>query len=163
MIVKDATVLILLGKTSFLEKACEMFKQVIIPESVKNEILKGKEKGFADAIITGNLIRENKIEVKKAEMKEIKKFEEFGLFGGEAEAVALYFKENADYIASDDNAVRKNRVVLGLDLVGTPSIIAMLARKKLINRKKAVEGLEELKKIGYFHEYVIDRIKEEFL
>lgn len=93
-----------------------------------------------------------------ANEERIKEIERFGIMGGEAEAVALYLDGKYDAIASDDNAVRENRALLNLKVIGTPTIIKWMFEKGVIEKKKAVESLEELKKIGWFEGGLLDRI-----
>ena len=63
IVVKDAMVLIHLAKLSILEKSCNYFKEVLIPELVYKEILEGKEKDFSDVPIVIDLIKNKKIKI----------------------------------------------------------------------------------------------------
>ena len=159
MIIKDSMVIIHLAKITLLEKSCEYFKDVIIPKMVYNEVLAGKEKGQADVKIVLDLMESNKIKVKDIKNKVlIKKVEEFNIQRGEAEALALYWQEEADYLATDDDNVRKKSMILNISLIGTPVIILKLYKEKLINKNKFEESLSELKKIGWFNNIIIDKI-----
>lgn len=86
------------------------------------------------------------------------KAEEFNVKRGEAQAVALYWQENADYLATDDDNVRKRSMLLNIRVVGTPAIILKLYIEKLIEKNKLYESLAELRKIGWFSNSVIDKI-----
>lgn len=164
MIVKDAMVLIHLAKITLLQKSCEHFKNVAIPEAVYNEILMGKEKGYPDATVILDLIKSKKIKMKHIEDKSLmKRAEEFNIQRGEAGAVALYIAEKADYLATDDDNVRKKSSLLGLRLIGTPAIILKLYKHKTITKDKFEDSLNELRKIGWFNNSVIDKILMEGL
>mgnify|MGYP001559168069 CR=1 FL=1 len=164
MIIKDTMVVIHLAKITMLEKSCGYFKDTAIPEAVRNEILFGKEKGYADVKVILDLIEAKKIIVKNVRNKGlIKKAEEFNMQRGEAEAVALYWQEKADYLATDDDNVRKKGTLLDIKVIGTPAIVLKLYKEKLIEREKFEESLSELRRIGWFSDTVIDKIKMEGL
>jgi len=159
MIIKDSMVLIHLAKISLLEKSCDYFKRIIIPKLVYKEIIKGEEKGFPDVQIIAGLIKNKKITIKKVEdKKRIKRANQFNIQGGEAEVVALYWQEKANMIATDDDNVRKKKVLLNLKIIGTPSIILGLYKKKMINREKLTQSISELKKIGWFSNAILDNM-----
>ncbi len=159
MIIKDSMVLIHLAKITLLEKSCEYFKKIVIGEEVYKEILEGKEKGYPDVEIIEKAIKNMGIDVKKVkDIKLLEKAKNYNLQGGEMESVALYWQEKADYLASDDDNVRKKAAVLNIKLIGTPSIILNLYKYKIIGRDKFVSGVLELKKIGWFNNSVIDKL-----
>jgi len=160
MIVKDATVLIHLAKTTLLEKSCEMFKKVIVPSLVYEEAVEeGKERNYEDSFLIDNLIKKGKIEVKKVKKKELlEQLGELNIQGGEAESIALYLQEEVDLIASDDNSVIRKREILEINLIGTPSIILTLYKNRLIDKEKTKKSIKRLREIGWFNNSVLDRI-----
>jgi len=159
MIVKDAMVVIHLAKITLLEKSCEHFKPALIPEEVHREILEGGKKGYEDAQIIQELIKAGKVSVKHVRDKKLlKRAKEFNVQRGEAESLALYWQEKAEYLASDDDNLRKKSTLLNLKLIGTPAIILKLYRDKLIDNSKLQESLQVLRKIGWFSNAVIDTI-----
>ena len=86
-IIFDASTLILLAKTELLREVTDEAK-IIIPEKVKAEC---SSKESIDALLISTLIKEKKIEVKKAgNPKAIKKIQrDFRIGPGEAEALWL--------------------------------------------------------------------------
>jgi predicted nucleic acid-binding protein len=159
MIIKDSMVVIHLAKITLLETSCERFKPVVVPEEVHREILQGKKKGYEDVKIIEELITAGKLGVKRVrEKKLLKRAAEFNVQGGEGEALALYWQEKADYLASDDDNLRKKSTLLNLRLIGTPAIILKLYQEKRIDRAKLQESLQALRKIGWFSNAVIDKI-----
>jgi len=159
MIVKDAMVVIHLAKITLLEKSCAHFKPVIIPEEVQQEILEGRQKGYEDVKVVEELIVAGKLSVKRVrDRKLLKRAEEFNVQRGEAEALALYWQEKADYLASDDDNLRKKSTLLNLKIIGTPAIILKLYKEKLIEQSKLQGSLQALRKIGWFSNAVIDKI-----
>lgn len=159
MLVKDAMVMIHLAKITLLEKSCNYFNNVIIPKKVYEEIMAGKAFGYPDINVIEDMIMKNKIKVKMVKNKKyLARAVQFNIQGGEAEAVALYWQKKADYLATDDDNVRRKNLLLNLKLIGTPLIILILFKKKMINKDKFRNSLEELRKIGWFSNAVIDKI-----
>lgn len=159
MIVKDSMVLIHLAKITLLEKSCKYFKKTIIPKRVFDEVTKCKEKNFVDIKIISNLVERNEIKVIEIKnLKVLEKINEFNIQGGEREAVALYWQENADYLATDDDNVRKKNQLLNIKLIGTPVIILKLYKEKMIDKNKFVESIDKLRKIGWFSNAILDKL-----
>ena len=158
MIVKDAMVIIHLAKITLLEKSCDYFKEVIIPELVHSETVKMEDK-YTETIIIKDLIERDKIKVKKVANRSLmEKANQYNIQRGEAETVALYWQEKADFLATDDDNVRKKNILLSLNLIGTPSIIFRMYKKNIIDKKKFENSLSELRKVGWFSNAIIDRL-----
>ena len=153
----DAMTVIHLSKITLLRSLVENM-EVVIPRKVFKESVKDSLGRYNDALITDALLREGKIVVLDVNADRIKEIERFGITGGEAEAIALYLDGKYDAIASDDDVVRENRALLNLRVIGTPTIVRWMFENGLIDKKKAIEGLEELKKIGWFERGLLDRI-----
>jgi len=160
MIVKDAMVLIHLAKITLLEKSCEMFKDVTIPELVYREsVIEGKERGYEDSLLIDSMIKKGRISIKKIKKTgALDELAELNVQGGEAEAVALYWEEKADFMASDDSNIVRKRDVLGINLIGTPAILLSLFKRKLIDKEKIKSSIKKLKEIGWFSNTVLDKI-----
>lgn len=156
IVIKDSMVVIHLAKVTLLERSCEYFKRILIPKLVKEEVLK-KEK--PDSVLISQLIAKKKIIVKDIKDKTlVKKANEFNIFRGEAEVVALYWQESADYIATDDDNVRNKSLLLGLRIIGTPSILLTLYKKNVIDKEKIINCVVKLKEIGWFSNGVLDKM-----
>lgn len=159
MVVADAMVVIHLAKITLLGTCCDYFKQVVIPREVQREVLAGKAKGYGDATLVEELLREKKLVVKQALKKELlRRARAFNLQRGEAEVLALSWQEQADFTASDEDNVRKKAALLGINLIGTPAIILKLYQEKRMDQAKFTESLAELRKIWWFSNAVIDKI-----
>ena len=86
MIVKDTMVVIHLAKIALLEKSCEYFKPVVIPEGVHEEILEGQAKGYEDVQVIKALINAGKLGVRRVRTSNLlKRAEQFNVRRGEAE------------------------------------------------------------------------------
>ena len=163
LIVKDSMILIHLAVGGVLKESCLLFERVIIPNQVHKEVVeKGIKNRHPDAFIIQKLEKEGYIKVVAVtEADLMEELKNYGLRGGELEAVTLYMQEKADLIASNDDKVRKLRIILDLDLISSPEIIFMLAKTKRISKDKAVDCLDALKRIGWFTTNVIDSIQAE--
>lgn len=163
--VKDSMVIIHLAKTSLLETACSYFGNVIIPERIVWEtVSRGMERGYGDALIIHTLIERKKIMVKKiTDAALLRRAYQFNIQGGEAEAVALYWQEKADLLATDDDNVRKKRVTLEIQVIGTPAIILALYRKKMVTKEKIVDAINTLREIGWFSSAILDSMMMEVI
>ena len=163
LVVKDSMVLIHLASTAVLREACVMFSRVIISPAVHSEVVeRGIKKGRPDAYVVQRLESEKYIHVVSVVDRQLmEELEKYGLQGGELESVTLYLQEKADLIASNDDRVRRLRLILNLNLVSSPEIVFMMAKNEVISKGKAIDCLLELKEIGWFTPNVIDVIVEE--
>lgn len=162
LVVKDAMVLIHLSKLTLLGKSCKLFKKVMIPELVRKETVEiEKEREYEDAVLIEETIQNGLIEVKNVQNKKfLDRAEKFNIQSGEAEAVALYWEVEADFLATDDDNVRDKRTILELDLIGTPVIILKLYENNSIKKEKFESSLDNLREIGWFSNAVIDKTLE---
>jgi len=161
--IKDSMILIHLAKMQILSDSCKYFGNVMIPDKVYEETVGiGKKKGHPDALIIENLIKGELIKIKK--VRNHKKVEDlmiFGLHHGEAEAVVLYFREQAQFLATDDDTCRRNRIILGINIIGSPAIVLTLFKNSLITRMKALDCVCALETIGWFDEEVMIEMKRQ--
>jgi predicted nucleic acid-binding protein len=163
LIVKDSMILIHLAKMQILTDSCRHFGNVLIPKKVYEEtVINGKNKGHPDSLIIEQTVANNLIKIKGVKNK--KKVDDLRIFGlhlGEAEAIALYFQEKAQLLATDDDTCRKNRIILGINIIGSPAIVIMLFRNSLITRNKALDCISSLETIGWFDIEVINEMKQQ--
>jgi predicted nucleic acid-binding protein len=163
LIVKDSMILIHLAKMQILIESCRHFGNVIIPTKVYEEtVIHGKKKGHPDSLIIEQTVTNHLIKIK--EVKNKKKVDDLRIFGlhlGEAEPIALYFQEKAQLLATDDDTCRKNRIILGINIIGSPAIVIMLFRNSLITRNKALDCISSLETIGWFDIEVINEMKQQ--
>jgi predicted nucleic acid-binding protein len=67
-------------------------------------------------------------------------------------------KEKADFLATDDDNVRKKGEILNIKIIGTPAIIYKLFKEKIIGKDKLNSSINKLRKIGWFNNSVLDKI-----
>ena len=163
IVVKDSMILIHLAKMAILADSCRHFGNVLIPVKVYEEaVLKGQEKGYPDALVIERAIKGNLITIKAVTDKnKVDNLRLFGLHLGEAETVALYFQEGARYIATDDDTCRKNRILLGINTIGSPAIVISLFKKGQITKQKTIDCVSVLKTIGWFDINVIQEMQRQ--
>lgn len=163
LVVKDSMILIHLAKMHILAESCQYFGNVLIPTKVYEEtVLTGKKKGHPDALIIEQTISENLIKIKKVvDKKKIENLRLFGLHLGEAEAVALYFQEKAQFLATDDDTCRRNRILLAINIIGSPAIVLALFKSGIIARRNALDCVYALETIGWFDINVINEMKRQ--
>ena len=157
----DSCSIILLSKATVLEVFAKKYN-LFITEIVYDEILRGKDKKFIDALLIEKLVSEKKIKTIKARSDIVKKIiEDFNLGYGEAETLALVLEKRCDVIVTDNKQGRKTAIIYDLGLVGSIDIIISLYKLKIISKDKALQALGELRKFGWFQDYLIDNAFEE--
>jgi predicted nucleic acid-binding protein len=152
-IIFDASTLILLAKIELLREVTREVK-VIIPEKVKAECLL---KEGIDAILISTLIREKKIEVRRAgDAETIKKIRrDFRIEAGEAEAIWLAKKLNCP-IAVDDGPAIKACKVIGQRFTTVIHFLLNLASRGRLEMPMAVAKLEKLSYYGRYSKKIIE-------
>jgi len=152
-IVFDASTLILLAKIELLREITGEVK-VIIPEKVKTECL--SKKGI-DALLISTLIKEKKIEVKKAGNAEaIKKIQlDFRIEVGEAEALWLARRLKCP-IAVDDGPTIKACKVIGQRFTTAIHFLLNLVSQDRLELPMAKAKLEKLSHYGRYRREIIE-------
>src|SRR3989344_4344073 len=151
LIVKDSMIIIHLAKTLLLEDSCKFFGEVIIAKLVYEEIMRGEKEHNEDILEIKKTLKNKLIRIKQVRDNSlIQKANQYNIYRGEAEAVALYWQEKADLLATDDDNVRKKKDVLSIQLVGTPAIIMRLFQSKRIEKNAYLLAIKKLKEIGWF-------------
>lgn len=160
-LVIDSCSVILLAKASVLETLAQA-QELYITGAVAEEVLEGKKKLFADALLLERLLHEKKIKytMSAKEMTE-KIMSDYNMGRGEASIIAEGIKEKELIIVTDNLQGRKAAKVFGFPLVGSIECIVSLYKNKKIGKEKAKESLEILKKEGWFQSYLIEDAEED--
>ena len=158
-IIADASSLILLAKITILERLLEK-NDIIIPEKVYIEIIKGKEKGRFDALIIEKLVQDKKIKIEKVDKEMFEKiWKLFGLWAGEGEAFVLALKNKFPILTDDRKCINASKSA-NIPFITSPVIIVALFNKKSINKNKAEKSLELLEEYGWYNKNIIKFYKE---
>jgi len=113
-----------------------VFKEVIIPKEVENEILK---RGLT-------IPAKIKVVQLNKEFKDISEIltNQFSIDLGEAQAIALALQEKVGYFLTDDLEARDAAKAYKIEPHGSAGIILRAFREKLIDKKTTIEKVREL-------------------
>lgn len=151
-----------LAKTTLLAASCAALGPVLTPPAVRDEVLRGKSKGYADAVVVEELLRDGTISVKVVKDRPLlARAAALNLQAGEAQAVALCWQEGIGLLATDDDNVRRKQALLGLTVIGTPAILLALLRAGRIGDAKLEEAVRVLRQVGWFSAAVLDQVRVE--
>lgn len=153
----NSTPVILLSKINQLRILKETFGSIIIPESVKNEILIENKPGF---IIIKKAIEDNWIKIVNTKNKL-----NLNLGNGEVDAISLA-KEKKDTLIIDDSYAIKAARTYGINTIRTTTVVFIALKKKIINKKQAIELINKLIEEGYYikpkeYSVILNKLKEQ--
>src|SRR3989344_4943169 len=139
--ISNSSPLIFLSKIGKLSLLKELFREITIPTSVKEEVLIDK-KPEADTIKRG-------LEEKWIKIVKPKKLLELNLGNGESQAISLALERKDSLIIDDQKAIRAAET-LDVNILRTTSIIFIALKNKKIDKKEALELINALIKNGYY-------------
>ena len=147
-VVSDTTPILSFIKLDRLDVLEKIYKKIIIPKAVYQELEEGKNKYYID-ILDNNWIKILKIRNKNL-IRELEK----NLDRGEAEAIALSIEISADLLLLDEKIGRKIAKEKGLKISGT---IGILIKAKKMGILKEVKPLinELIEKGNYYNKSFI--------
>jgi len=152
LVASNSSIIIALARICHLDLLENLFKKVIVPEAVWKEVAvegkPGREK----------ILRAGFIHVEKTGNKRLVAFLEEFVDRGEAEAIVLALELNADLLLIDDRDARNLAKKLGLQVMGTPGVLALAKYMGLIQEVKPI--IDKLVETGFWRSR---RILEEFL
>jgi predicted nucleic acid-binding protein len=123
----DTSTLISLARIAYLELIPMLRTDVSIPDEIYEEaVLRGEEKGFADATVIKNFIERHRIKivhVKAHSISALRKKLNKILTKGDESALSLAIQEKAKEIVTDDDGLGKLAMVLGFDVKSTPDLL----------------------------------------
>ena len=149
MIISNTSPLIYLGKIKKLQILKKLFNEVTIPRQVYDEIIKGKEEKFLDALVIENAVKDSWIKVKDAEINEgAEKFlDEIDV--GEVAVISLAKKLKPSLILIDDASARTIAESFGFNVKGTLYILLKAYKRKLINKIEVKDSLNRIVFAGF--------------
>lgn len=149
MIISNATPLIYLAKLGKIEILKKIFKKIVIPKKVYEEIVKGKEQGFTDSLIIERAIKGKWIEVRQVkEQEDLLKFSP-ELDIGEVAVLSLALKSKPHLILIDDASARAVAESFGFNVKGTIYILLRAYKKKILKKSEIKELIEKLISLGF--------------
>jgi len=127
-IIVNSTPLISLAIIDQLDLLPKIFKDVIVPNAVYNEVLvDGKDKLGHARLSTANWIR--RVDILNAELKRSIMLQ---LDEGEAEVMTVSKDKNIPLVCIDEFAGRRYAALLGLDVIGTLGVLLIAKQMKLV-------------------------------
>jgi len=128
--VSNTSPLIILARSNYLKNLLKLFKHVIIPEAVFNEIFRKKD-------IASDTVREliniGFVKIEKVKNKELVRFISVDVGLGEAEAIALSLELNPDYLLLDDYKARIYAENMSIKIIGTLGLVKAFYDRKFID------------------------------
>ncbi|UCF08177.1 MAG: hypothetical protein JSW28_00345 [Thermoplasmata archaeon] len=137
--------LIFLSKLEMLD-CLRLYEKIYTTQIVLNEIGKGMEKGYQEALSVKKLVDEGFIIVK--EFKEKK--EVFGLHPGELTVIEMAKEMKIKELLIDDRSGIKVAKYFGLKVVSTPYLLLKNLKKGNIELDDFKEAMDRLIGFGYF-------------
>lgn len=137
----NSSPLICLAKIGRLEILKGLFKNIIITEDVKKEILVLEKSGYS---IIEKAIKEGWIRIMNP-----KNPLNLGLDSGENSVINLAKETNQELIIDDNKAI-KIAISMNLKFLRTTTVILKALNKKLINKKQATSCIHRLVENGYY-------------
>lgn len=156
MIVFDASTLILIAKVGLLDLFLASIEvEVAVPGEVARECCSVKK--TLDALMIQRALDEAKIKVKFVKNKNLvaKLQSDFALGKGEAEAIALALKEEAQLLGIDDKNGINACKLLGIRFTTALAILVRSHDKRLIGSNDALAKLAELARYGRYKDLIV--------
>jgi predicted nucleic acid-binding protein len=124
----------------------QTFSEIIIPEAVYREILKGREIGSPDVPVVEEEIAKGWIKVKKVKAQ-LSLPENLG--SGEKEAISLMQESEADWLLIDDRVASTTARLRGMKTRSTVYLLIFWKRREMLGEAEALRLLDSLVGTGY--------------
>lgn len=162
-IVSNSSPLIYLSKLGKLELLRKLFKEILTPKEVFNEVvLQGKEEKFSEVLVIEDATHEGWLKIKgtKVDQRLLKFAPELNL--GETEVISLTREVKADLVLMDDASARSVSESFGLNTKGTIYVLLKAYKSGLIKKEEVKNLLDKLIFAGFrLSSEVYSRILEE--
>lgn len=139
--ISNATPLIFLGKINRLDLLKKLFKQVIVPTEVKEEVLVDGKQGY--------LIIKTAFDNGILTVVTPKNYLQLGLGRGETAVLSLA-KERKDATLLDDADAIKAAEALNVATARTTTLLFYALQRKMITKEEAITLLNRLIEEGYY-------------
>lgn len=149
MIITNASPLIYLAKIGKLELLERLFGKVISPKEVYNEVVKGKARGFFDAVRVEKAVKDGWLEIREANIDKSVGGFAHGIDRGELAVISLAVKVKPEMVLIGDASARVIAESFGFNVKGTLYVLLEAYSKKLINKKETKELVNDLISAGF--------------
>lgn len=137
-VVVNSTPLIVLCGIGKLELLRELYRELLIPVAVYQEVTAVK-----DSACMQFMAQRNWIHVEKIQNETEKKMYRAKLHAGEVEVMILAQEQKADLVIIDDNAAKKTAKYLGLTVTGSLGVLLKAKQVGLIERVRPLLSEEK--------------------
>ena len=145
----DSSVIIALSRLGRLRDIAHVFREVLIPTAVYEEVcIRGR--GLPGDEELRKAVNEGIISVEEVENRTLVEELRRELSAGEAEAIALALEKRADCIALDDKLARRKALRMGLNVMGTLRILRMLYDEGLMDKQALISEIRKLREYGFW-------------
>ncbi|MCX7995953.1 MAG: DUF3368 domain-containing protein [candidate division WOR-3 bacterium] len=143
-VISNSSVLINFSMINRVEVLKILFREIIIPEAVWNEIvIEGKDYPTAKIVKSSDWIKRAKIKNRALFQALSREIDD-----GEAETIVLALEKNADIVLLDEIEARDIAAYYGLNYIGTIGCLIEAKERKLITSKKPI--LDEMINISHY-------------
>lgn len=146
LVICDTNIIIDFSKLNKLDLLKDVFKEIVISNEVKVELIAGEETEVEGPDIKRAI--DNWIRIKAIKDKLALESLEIHIGVGEAASIILYKEIKADLFAVNDLKARGIASAMGLKVIGTLGILRLAKDRGIIKQIKPL--LDELKKIGAY-------------
>lgn len=133
----DTSTLISLARISYLELISKLRREAVIPDAVYEEaVVRGQEKGIADAIVIKSFIDRHGIKVANTEssyIKNLRKKLNRVLAKGDEMVLSLAIKEKAKEILTDDDGLGRIARGLGFGVTASADLLIEGLRARMLS------------------------------
>ena len=146
-IISDATPLIYLAKANQLHLLHDMFKEIMIPNAIYDEVVvKGIQKEKNDAFRIKKMIGDGWLQVRTVRIH----FQgELPLHPGETEVISLALENGIKTVLMDDVKARTAAEMAGLIPKGTIWLLLKAVKNKILDFDQFLVALEEIVRSGF--------------
>lgn len=141
----NASPLIFLSKLGMLD-CLRLYEKIYTTQVVTNEIERGMENGYQEALSVKKLVDDGVIRIEKTEGPK----EGFGLHPGELSVIEMAKKMKLKEILLDDRSAIKVAKYFGLKVVSTPFLLLRNLKKGNIESDDFKDTMERLIGFGYY-------------
>lgn len=141
----NASPLIFLSKLDKLD-CLRLYERIYTTQIVIDEIERGMEKGYQEALLVKKLVDEGFIFIKKVAIPK----EGFGLDPGELSVIEMAKKMKIKELLLDDKSAIKVAKYFGLKVVSTPFLLLKNLKEGNIELDEFKESMDRLIGFGYF-------------
>ncbi|AEM38526.1 hypothetical protein Pyrfu_0657 [Pyrolobus fumarii 1A] len=146
-IVVNSSVVIALARVNLLDVIIRLYKEVIIPSAVYDEVvIRGQGRPGSEELEM--LVQQGKARLLSPGDKRLVEALHDPLGLGEAEAIALAL-EHGCIVALDDRIARSKARSMGLKVIGTLGLLREAYDTNIIDKDRLIQSLEQLRQHGF--------------